>query len=45
MKPHRTICKPADREEDRRTIIREKFMEMMKKELLETSLEKENNIT
>jgi len=43
MKPHRTVCKPIDYEEDRKTIIREKFMEIMRKELLETSLEKETN--
>jgi hypothetical protein len=40
-KPHRTVCSPTDYEEERRTAIRDGFMEMLRKELLDPSLEQE----
>lgn len=40
-KPHRTVCSPINYEEERRTAIRDGFMEMLRKELLDPSLEKE----
>jgi integrase len=40
---HRTVCSPVNYEEERRTVIRDKFMEMLRKELLEPSLEKESS--
>ena len=41
VKPHRTVCGPISYEEERRTAIRNKFIEMLRKEFLEPSLEKE----
>ena len=43
VKPHRTVCSPTNYEEERRTAIRDKFMEMLRKEFLEPSLEKEDD--
>jgi integrase len=40
-KPHRTVCSPINYEEERRTAIRDGFMEMLRKELLDPSLEQE----
>jgi len=40
-KPHRTVCNPLSYEEERRTAIRDGFMEMLRKELLDPSLEQE----
>jgi len=40
-KPHRTVCSPVNYEEERRTAIRDGFMEMLRKELLDPSLEQE----
>jgi len=40
-KPHRTICSPMSYEEERKTAIRDSFMEMLRKELLDSSLEKD----
>jgi integrase len=40
-KPHRTVCTPTDPKEERRTIIRDNFLEMLRKEILDPSLEKE----
>ncbi|MFH0897655.1 MAG: hypothetical protein V1850_06390, partial [Candidatus Bathyarchaeota archaeon] len=40
-KPHRTVCNPLSYEEERRTAIRDGFMEMLRKELLDPSLEKD----
>ena len=40
-KPHRTVCNPLSYEEERKTAIRDSFMEMLRKELLDPSLEKE----
>jgi integrase len=34
-KPHRTICSPANLEEERRSAIRDGFMKMMRKEFLD----------
>ena len=34
-KPHRTVCSPLNLEEERRSAIRDGFMEMMRKEFLE----------
>lgn len=42
-KPHRIVCGSVNYEEERRTIIRDKFMEMLRREFLEPSLEKENS--
>jgi len=42
VKPHRTVCEPIDYDQERRVIIRDKFMEMLRTELLEPSLEKRN---
>ena len=33
--PHRTVCSPVNYEEDRRTVIRDGFIEMLRKEFLE----------
>ena len=41
MKPHRIICSPVNYEVERRTAIRDGFMEMLRKEFLDPSLEKE----
>ena len=41
VKPHRTICSPVNYEVERRTAIRDGFMEMLRKEFLDPSLEKE----
>jgi hypothetical protein len=41
-KPHRTVCNPVSHEEERRTAIRDTFMEMLRKEFLDPSLEKES---
>ncbi|MFQ6081278.1 MAG: tyrosine-type recombinase/integrase [Candidatus Bathyarchaeia archaeon] len=43
VKPHRTVCDPTNYEEERRIAIRDKFMEMLRKEFLEPSLEKEGS--
>jgi integrase len=40
-KPHRTICSPINYQEERKTAIRDGFMEMLRKELIDPSLEKE----
>ena len=40
-KPHRTVCNPKNYEEERKTAIRDGFMEMLRKELLDPSLEKD----
>ena len=42
MKPHRTFCSPVNYEKERRTTIRDAFMEMMRKEFLDSSLENKN---
>jgi hypothetical protein len=44
MKPHRTVCSPVNYEEERRTDIRDAFMEMMRKEFLDSSLENKNQM-
>ncbi len=44
MKPHRTVCSPLNYEEERRTDIRDAFMEMMRKEFLDSSLENKNQM-
>ncbi len=38
VKPHKTICEPIDLEEQRKSLIRDKFMEMIREELLQPSL-------
>ena len=40
-KPHRTVCSPVNYEEERKIAIRDGFMEMLRKELLNPSLEKD----
>jgi hypothetical protein len=40
-KPHRTVCNPVNYEEERKTAIRDGFIEMLRKELLDPSLEKD----
>jgi integrase len=40
VKPHRTIIDPASYEEERRATIHNRFLEMLRKEFLEPSLEK-----
>jgi len=40
-RPHRTICNPLSHEDERRRAIRDGFMEMLRKELLDPSLEKD----
>ena len=40
-KPHRTVYNPINYEEERRMAIRDGFLEMLRKELLDPSLEKE----
>lgn len=44
MKPHRTVCSPVNYEKERRTTIRDAFMEMMRKEFLDSSLENKNQM-
>ena len=44
MTPHRTVCSPVNYEEERRTDIRDAFMEMMRKEFLDSSLENKNQM-
>jgi integrase len=40
-KPHRTVCNPVSYEEERKTAIRDSFMEMLRRELLDPSLEQD----
>ena len=42
-KPHRTVCSPVNLEEERRSAIRDGFMEMMRKEFLEYSAQTSHN--
>jgi integrase len=38
-KPHRTVCSPVSLEEERRSAIRDGFMEMLRKEFLQQNLQ------
>jgi integrase len=41
VKPHRTIYSPLEQEEDRKSAIRSRFMEMLRKEFLKPNLEEQ----